>query len=39
MINEKIQLPGELPAWLQGILLGLLFGIVTFGDAIIGWLS
>lgn len=35
--NGKIQLP-EFPAWLQGILMGLLFAIAIFGDAILVWL-
>lgn len=31
--------PIEMPAWLQGLGLALLFGVVLFGDAIVVWLS
>ncbi len=35
----EFEVPGETPAWLQGVGLGLLFAIVIFGDAIMMWLS
>ena len=37
--RNEFEVPGETPAWLQGIGMGLLFAIVIFGDAIIMWLS
>lgn len=37
--RNEFEVPAELPPALQGILLGLVFGVVLFGDAILVWLS
>lgn len=37
--DPATRMPPEIPPRVQGILLGLLFGLVLFGDAIIQWLG
>jgi len=37
--RNAIEPPGKMPAWLEGLLISFVFGIVLFGDAIAVWLS
>ncbi len=39
MNTNHLDEPGKMPAWVEGALLGIVFGFVLFGDAIAVWLS
>lgn len=37
--KNQFDVPTKMPPWLQGVMLGLVFGLVLFADAITMWLS
>ncbi len=40
MTNQhQFEVPSKIPPWLQGVMLGFVFGLVLFADAITVWLS